>query len=289
MEPCHSTTHTDTQTHTQTCTHTHTHTPPPPPPPPPLCILNQTLGVIFLPFVVSSSQLKTMSVSAGLGCESTKERFGYLYLMWRLNPIVCNRDNGCWLLLNHSNAQEAYTTYSYSHIHTLHLLITRLCWILWLLNYGILRSVISEKQTAAMNNKPLIWMLFPTVESNVLFCLASPMWRVYVECVLLMAGLQPHLAWVRLIGLWLGEAVNQPSTAHTPHTPSTTHFGVYFSMMTGLCQLSLAYCTYHVAKTLQYFCSTSVHFITTPSHSTRSECVFPDHVVYSCCMCCFWP
>ena len=28
------------------------------------------------------------------------------------------------------------------------------------------------------------------------------MWRVYVECVLLMAGLQPHL--VRLIGLWLG-------------------------------------------------------------------------------------
>ena len=34
------------------------------------------------------------------------------------------------------------------------------------------------------------------------------MWRVYVECVLLMAGLQPHLAWVRLIGLWLGGAAH---------------------------------------------------------------------------------
>ena len=33
-------------------------------------------------------------------------------------------------------------------------------------------------------------------------------WRVYVECVLLMAGLQPHLAWVRLIGLWLGGAAH---------------------------------------------------------------------------------
>ena len=53
------------------------------------------------------------------------------------------------------------------------------------------------------------------------------LWRVYVECVLLMDGLQPHLAWVRLIGLWLGGAahlwcmrvimaprINQPST-HT--------------------------------------------------------------------------
>ena len=31
---------------------------------------------------------------------------------------------------------------------------------------------------------------------------------VTVECVWLMAGLQPHLAWVRLIGLWLGGAAD---------------------------------------------------------------------------------
>ena len=30
----------------------------------------------------------------------------------------------------------------------------------------------------------------------------------YVEGVLLMAGLQPHLALVRLIGLWLGGAAH---------------------------------------------------------------------------------
>ena len=34
------------------------------------------------------------------------------------------------------------------------------------------------------------------------------LWRVFVECVLLMAGLQPHLAWVRLIGYWLGGAAH---------------------------------------------------------------------------------
>ena len=35
-----------------------------------------------------------------------------------------------------------------------------------LVHDGRRQSVISEQQTAAMNNRPLLWTLFPTVEPN---------------------------------------------------------------------------------------------------------------------------
>ena len=86
---------------------------------------------------------------------------------------------------------------------------------------------------------PWLWLLLECV------C----WWLVYpVPWLLCTTGVQPHPARVQSVWLGPGEAVNQPSTTHTLHTPSTCiyptswHGRLFTTVSLSLCQRSLASC-----------------------------------------------
>ena len=57
--------------------------------------------------------------------------------------------------------------------------------------------------------------------SSVCVLMAGLSWVPWLLCT---TGVQPHPARVQSVWLRPGEAANQPSTLHTPHTPSTGIF-----------------------------------------------------------------